>query len=529
MSVHSPSDSRFRQILGEHCRLLQGRIDRLFAQLMIWQFCAGLCAALWVSPQTWSGPHAEVHLHVWAALLIGGGIVAYPIYLALRRPGLVWTRHAIAISQALMCALLIHLCAGRIETHFQVFGVLAFLSFYRDWRVLITATVVTTIDHFVRGVVWPQSVFGVASASPWRAMEHAAWVLFEVGFLIRSCVTGKRELKELVERQVNLEEARSSIEIEVRERTAELQRAHDQLEEAAEQRVVAEHEHELLGAQLVQAHKLESIGQLAAGIAHEINTPTQFVGDNTRFLKDSFEELSPVLKKAEALADSVQAGQSPAELAGELKASLDEADVEFLVAEIPKAISQSLGGIDRVRSIVQSMKDFSHPGVEGMSSLDLNRSIESTITVARNEWKYVADMETCFDEQLPLVSCLPGEINQVVLNMIVNAAHAIADVYAAKDVKAKGVITVSTKHEGDFAVIRIRDTGTGIPESARVKIFDPFFTTKEVGKGTGQGLSIARGVIVNRHAGSLDFETELGKGTTFTIRLPLVGPTAEKA
>ena len=165
------------------------------------------------------------------------------------------------------------------------------------------------------------------------------------------------------------------------------------------------------------------------------------------------------------------------------------------------------------------MKDFSHPGTNEKTSMDLNRSIESTLTVCRNEWKYVADLVTEFDPALPPVNCLPGEFNQVILNLIVNAAHAIADVVG--DGGTKGAITVSTRLDGEWVEIRIRDSGTGIPEHARAKVFDPFFTTKGVGKGTGQGLAIAHNVIVEKHGGTIQFETELGKGTTFIIRLPL--------
>jgi signal transduction histidine kinase len=289
----------------------------------------------------------------------------------------------------------------------------------------------------------------------------------------------------------------------------------------------AEIQSRVVEKELEIARRLESIGQLAAGVAHEINTPTQYVGDNTRFLEESFRELAPLLKKADELAESVRQGTGSSELADELKAALEEADVEYLGEEIPRAIEQSLNGIARVRKIVQSMKEFSHPGVEGMTSIDLHRAIETTITVAMNEWKYLAEVETDFDPELPAVSCLPGEINQVVLNLIVNAAHAIADVVGDCE-GGKGTITISTRRDGEFVEVRIADTGSGIPETAQSKIFDPFFTTKGVGKGTGQGLSIAHGVVVKKHGGTLDFETEIGKGTTFIIRLPLQRPGVEE-
>lgn len=272
--------------------------------------------------------------------------------------------------------------------------------------------------------------------------------------------------------------------------------------------------------QLTQANKLESIGQLAAGIAHEINTPTQFVGDNTRFLSESFEELSPALVQARDLAKGVLDGADTSKSAGELIELLEESDVEYLLEEIPAALQQSMDGISRVAKIVGAMKEFSHPGVEGMTAIDLNQALQSTITVATNEWKYVADVITDFDEELPLVPCLPGELNQVVLNIIVNASHAIGDVLN-KSQAEKGTIRVSTRHEGDQVTVRIEDSGTGIPEEIRAKIFDPFFTTKEVGRGTGQGLSIAHNVVVQKHNGTLALESELGVGSTFIIGLPL--------
>jgi signal transduction histidine kinase len=181
-------------------------------------------------------------------------------------------------------------------------------------------------------------------------------------------------------------------------------------------------------------------------------------------------------------------------------------------------------GVDRVAKIVRAMKDFSHPGTGEKTAVNINLAIENTIMVARNEWKYVAEMVTGQDPNLPLVSCLPDEFNQVLLNLIINAAHAIGEVVGSGS--NKGAITISTRQDGDWAEIRVQDTGTGIPEKIRPKIFDPFFTTKQVGKGTGQGLAIAHSVIVDKHGGTIACETEVGQGTTFVIRLPLESPGA---
>ncbi|GIV15580.1 MAG: hypothetical protein KatS3mg022_1015 [Armatimonadota bacterium] len=279
-------------------------------------------------------------------------------------------------------------------------------------------------------------------------------------------------------------------------------------------------ERRLMERQFAQALKMESIGRLAAGIAHEINTPTQYVGDNIRFLQEAMRDLIDLLRRFQHLLECTKRGTVSAEQITELEQAIDIADLEYLLEEIPKAITQSLEGVDRVAKIVRAMKEFSHPGAAEMTSVDLNHALESTITVARNEWKYVADMVTDFDPNLPPVPCLPGDINQVFLNIIVNAAHAIADVVGDGS-RGKGTITVSTRALGDWVEVRISDTGTGIPEAIRSKIFDPFFTTKQIGRGTGQGLAYVHSVVVEKHKGIITFETEEGKGTTFIIRLPL--------
>jgi signal transduction histidine kinase len=199
---------------------------------------------------------------------------------------------------------------------------------------------------------------------------------------------------------------------------------------------------------------------------------------------------------------------------------VNDLDTPFLIQEIPIAISQSLEGIKRVSEIVQAMKDFSHPGVKEKTLLDINHALETTLAVAKNEWKYVANLETAFDQDLPKVLCIPGAINQVFLNIIVNAAHAIASI-CQDEYQKNGIIQITTRKDGDFVEVRIADNGPGIPEEIQPKIFEPFFTTKEVGKGTGQGLAIAYDVITSRHKGQIYFETEVGVGTTFVIRLPI--------
>ncbi|GAB4560363.1 MAG: hypothetical protein Kow0047_06910 [Anaerolineae bacterium] len=272
-----------------------------------------------------------------------------------------------------------------------------------------------------------------------------------------------------------------------------------------------------LEAQLRQAQKLESIGRLAAGIAHEINTPAQYVGDNLRFLQESFTHLARAIEQYRArLNDGV-----PEDAPGKPAPIEQDDDLAFILEEIPQALAQSLEGIQHISRIVGAMKEFSHPGVQTATAIDINKAIESTLIISRNEWKYVADVQLDLADDLPPVTCQPGEINQAILNIIVNAAHAIAEARQRNGSSHKGTISVSTRRVDDRVEIRIRDTGTGIPEAIRDRIFEPFFTPKDVGKGTGQGLAIAYHFIVEKHGGSIDFESEEGVGTTFIIQLPI--------
>ncbi|MBM9613724.1 PAS domain S-box protein [Desulfobulbus rhabdoformis] len=267
-----------------------------------------------------------------------------------------------------------------------------------------------------------------------------------------------------------------------------------------------------LQRQLLQAQKLEAIGQLAAGIAHELNTPMQYVQNNVSFFKQSFDELQPLLAALEKI--------EPAAMPSPAREELADQDLEFLLEEVPTSIQETLDGIDRVAKIVAAMKEFSHPGVQEREATDLNHTIENTLIVCRNEYKYDAELQTDFDEALPLVPCFPDQFNQVILNLIINATHAI-QMRKAVEPELSGLITVTTRSLGSWVEILVTDNGTGIPGKVKARIFDPFFTTKEVGKGTGQGLTIAHDIMVNKHDGEITFHSIPGEGTTFALRLPL--------
>lgn len=270
---------------------------------------------------------------------------------------------------------------------------------------------------------------------------------------------------------------------------------------------------------LTQAEKLESVGRLAAGIAHEINTPTQYLVTNLEFLAEAYLDLAGVMGNLESL---ISAADRPADLSpllGELRESFNEADWEFLAGEIPGALEQSREGLRRIQSIVGAMKRFAHPAAESAEKCDLNAAIETTVTVTRNEWKYLAEVVLDLDPELPHVPCFIDQFNQVILIMIINSVHAIEERLAGT-CEGKGLITISSKAAPDSVEITLADNGIGMNGEIQKKIFDPFFTTKAVNKGTGQGLAIANDIIVTQHKGTIEVISELGKGSTFVIRLP---------
>jgi two-component system NtrC family sensor kinase len=277
---------------------------------------------------------------------------------------------------------------------------------------------------------------------------------------------------------------------------------------------------ERMGVELQLAQKLESVGRLAAGIAHEINTPIQYVANSVDFLRSAHEDMTALLTDWKTAIDA--AAVDPALRTG-LAALQTRYDMDFIRAEAPRAFERTFEGVQRVTNIVKAMKEFAHPDAHEQSPADVNRAIETTLLVASNEYRYLATVSTEWGD-LPQVVCNIGELNQVFLNLIVNAAHAIAD--AGKDL-TNGEIKLRTALEGSDVLIRVSDNGCGVTPENLSKLYDPFFTTKEVGRGSGQGLAIAHSIVVDKHQGDISATSTPGRGTEFTLRLPVHGRTVE--
>jgi signal transduction histidine kinase len=549
----------------------------------------------------------------WVTLILGGMLCVPANQFTRGAPLAWWTRHWVAITQIGWSWLYVWVLEGSTEAQFHVFASLAFLAFYRDWRVLLTAMVVAIGYPLARLALLPDA-YGIGAAAWTRLLHQSTYVVAETVMLMFTVRQSLKTVWHFSMTAAGLQLANDNIRRDVSERTAELVRSREQYRLIAETTraipfeldlahgrftYIGPQAEKLLGfpearwkesgfldallprdreagarrqldesmpgsfetlcsvvtgddrvvelrwtvscelkndmrclrglmidvtearrelRETAQGQKLESVGRIAAGVAHEINTSVQFISDSVRFVRHALKDVPTALADYRALAAGVLSGQDVSAAAKKATDTDEAADVDYFLKNAPDALDRALEGIGRVGSIVRSMTEFAHPDSHTMADVDINRAIKTTLNMARNEYKAVADIATDFGD-IPTVHCHAGDFNQVVLNLLLNAAHAIGDL--VEGTSSKGRITVRTRAIADFVEISIADTGDGIPESVRSRIFEPFVTTKEVGRGTGQGLALSRGLVVEKLKGSLHFETETGKGTIFYIRLPV--------
>ena len=557
-------DPRAEELYRQHERQIHVQTDRLFAGLMFVQWLAAIAAAYWISPRAWSGAASRTHLHVWSAVYLGGVISLLPIALALIRPGFTSTRYVIATAQMLMSSLLIHFTGGRIETHFHVFGSLAFLSFYRDWRVLIPATIVVAADHFIRGVYFPQSVFGVLTASPWRWLEHMGWMVFENIFLVVACVRAQSEMRSIAERTAALHDSEERYRAIVNraegifladantKRMLECNAAFCgllgyEVEEAAgltlydfdadtRDGVDAAIQQLLDSKRPLQLdrryrHKDGSVVEVTlnvSAIAHRTSNILCGAVHDVTALRDRESQLR-LTQKMEAI------GQLAGGIAHDFNNLLTgilgygELVLEQLGKDHPASadVAEMNRAGQSAAALTRQLLTFSRRQVVQREVLDINAVLTNAHKTLQRLLGDQIELVLELEPDLRGIEADASQLEQVMVNLAVNARDAMekggrliletahVDVPPGSDVRRDALAP------GSYVMLRVTDTGCGMTADVQAHVFEPFFTTKEQGKGTGLGLSTVYG-IVKQSGGTILLDSVPGTGTTFRIFLPVV-------